>query len=155
MPSHVIHRIASMMIWNDDDMMRDEARRGGQKMCIRSMYSTHRRWRRLVTAEKRHNSHCHAMIKLLSKFSLFAVSVSGMRRSTSTLLVATRKDEASLNIFNALQALPVWTEVTTTTDNEVALTTYNNKGQLFHLWLQDSPLLSLDYANQDSYDHFA
>ena len=88
------------------------------------------------------------MIKLLSKFSLFAVSVSGMRRSTSTLLVATRKDEASLNIFNALQALPVWTEVTTTTDNEVALTTYNNKGQLFHLWLQDSPLLSLDYANE-------
>ena len=89
-----------------------------------------------------------------------------MRRSTSTLLVATRKDEASMNIFNALKSLPVWTEQSNAVDtagsgsetNDVTLTTFDKKGNMFYLWLQDSPLLSLDCANEQfssKYPQFA
>ena len=98
--------------------------------------------------------------RLISISALFTAPVLSaalaMRRSTSTLLVATRKDEASMNIFNALRSLPVWREqpkVNTaangeSVDDDVTLTTCNKKGEMFHLWLQGSPLLSLDYANE-------
>ena len=92
------------------------------------------------------------MLSVLLSASFLSTSFA-MRRSISTLLVATRKDEASMNIFNALKSLPVWTEQpndvdTDLADSDITLTTFDKKGKIFHLWLQDSPLLSLDYANE-------
>ena len=97
-------------------------------------------------------------LSMLSATGAMSTAVKlGLQRSTQTLLVATRRDEASLNIYNHLRLLPVWEKIPTippssTTseesgEDEVVMFSKTITGSQVFLWLQNNPLLGLDFVN--------
>ena len=61
----------------------------------------------------------------------------------NTLLVSTRSDPASVNIFDSLSRRPLWREMV----KEVLYTCENKFGKIF-MWMQDKPLLHLDRVDK-------
>lgn len=61
----------------------------------------------------------------------------------NTLLVSTRTDPASINIFESLSRRGIWRE----TVKDVLYTCNCKAGQVF-LWMQDQPLLHMDCADK-------
>jgi D-aminoacyl-tRNA deacylase len=82
---------------------------------------------------------------------LFMLSryTNSIRKPMRSLLVATRLDPASLNIYQSLIRYPIWKDLSENSDdaeNSIFLSR-NRCGDSVYLWLQSSPLLALDFPD--------